>query len=89
MQSGEPVYVACVDVGAPVDESDDLVLVRGGAGGQEHTAIGKLDPPRFALGLCGFSARLTFLPALQLFGAFEQRRVGSALDRRHGGGTLD
>lgn len=50
MQSGETVDVACVDVGAPVDESDHLVLVGGGTGRQEHTAIRELDPPGFALG---------------------------------------
>lgn len=44
MQGGESIDVGGVDVGALVEQLDDLVLVAGKAGGEEDTAGAELDP---------------------------------------------
>jgi len=44
MQGGQAVDVGRVDVGALVEELDDLVLVAGEAGGEEDAAGAELDP---------------------------------------------
>ena len=42
MQRRESVHVGGVDVGAPLDEPQHLVLVAGRARRQEHAAVGEL-----------------------------------------------
>jgi len=84
VQGGESIDVGGVDVGALVEQLDDLVLVAGKAGGEEDTAGAELDPAAVLVpGGGGGAVCVRLLPALQLLGALHHRRVVACVQRGH------
>lgn len=66
MQGGESVHIGVIDVGASVQQLEDLVRVAAGAGGQEDGAIVELHLGLLALHHRRLEVRLRADPALQL-----------------------
>lgn len=84
MQSGEPIHIGCVNVGALVEQLDDLVLVAGKASGEEDASRAKLDPSTvFVAGRWGGAIGVGLLPALELLRPLHHRRVAARVQRRH------
>lgn len=66
VQGGESVHIGVIDVGASVQQLEDLVRVAAGAGGQEDGAIVELHLGLLALHHRRLEVRLRADPALQL-----------------------
>ena len=84
MQGGESVDVGGVDVGAALGEPLHLLLVGGGAGGQEDAAVRELDTLLVAgttPSLRRLPARVTLAPALELLRPLEKGRRRAGLQR--------
>lgn len=76
MQSGEAIHIGRVNVGALIEQLDDLLLVAGEAGGEKNAAGAKLDAAAvLATGRGGGAICVRLLPALQLLGTLHHGRV--------------
>lgn len=64
VQGGETVHIGRVYVGSPRDQVLHLLLVPGGAGGEEHAAVTESYSPFLALQVSWLTECLTVLPPL-------------------------
>lgn len=83
VQGGEAVDVGRVDIGTLAYEVEHLGFVTGSTGREEDAAIRKLDASGGAAWRRRLPVGVRLLPAAQLLGPLEQRRVGPRLHAGH------